>query len=110
MIKKKGPSSKYIPSPIQTKDVTLPKELLELVEILAENNHDVWALQRIKEGWTYGKYRDDIRKTNPCLIPYNKLPESEKEYDRMSAIGTIKLLIKLGYRLEKVDTLPLPNL
>ena len=104
MIKKKVPSGKYIPSPIQTKNVTLPKELLELVEILAENSHDVWALLRFKEGWTYGKYRDDTRKTHPCLVPYNKLPESEKEYDRMTAIGTIKLLIKLGYRLEKVDT------
>lgn len=87
----------YTPKPIDTSDVVLPEELLELTEKMAANSHDIWAAQRIKDGWTYGDTRDDSLKHHPCLIPYDELPESEKEYDRSMALETIKLLVKLGY-------------
>ena len=74
-----------------------PPELLALTEKLAENTHDVWAKGRIEQGWKYGKTRDDNNKLHPCLIPYSELPESEKEYDRNTALETIKLIQKLGY-------------
>ena len=90
---------KYIPTPVNTSDVALPEELLLLTEKIAENTHDVWAAGRIKEGWIYGPVRDDKKKTNPCLIPYNELPDSEKEYDRNTALETIKLIVQLGYRI-----------
>jgi len=70
---------------------------LALTEKLAENTHDVWAKGRIEQGWKYGKIRDDNNKLHPCLIPYSELPESEKEYDRNTALETIKLIQKLGY-------------
>ena len=73
---------KYIPQPIDTNDVTLPKELEELVEKMSKNVHEVWAETRVKQGWTYGEQRNDELKTHPCLIPYEDLPEAEKEYDR----------------------------
>jgi ryanodine receptor 2 len=75
----------------------LSDELLALTEKLAENTHDVWAKGRIEQGWKYGKTRDDDNKLHPCLIPYSELPESEKEYDRNTALETIKLIYKLGY-------------
>ena len=93
----------YTPKPIDTSDVVLPPELLELTEKMAANSHDIWAAQRIKDGWTYGKTRDDNLKHHPCLIPYDELPESEKEYDRSMALETIKLLVKLGYTVTKKD-------
>lgn len=86
----------YQPVPINTDDVALPPELLAISEQLAQNTHEVWALGRIREGWSYGPVRDDDQKTTPCLVPYSELPESEKEYDRRTAMETIKLLIKLG--------------
>lgn len=90
----------YKPEPIKTDDIVLSDELLELTEKIAENVHNVWAVGRIKEGWTYGENRDDETKTTPCLVPYNELPESEKEYDRNTALETLKLIIKLGYKIQ----------
>ena len=87
----------YNPNPIDTSDVVLTPELLALTEKLAENTHDVWAHGRIEQGWQYGETRDDEKKLHPCLIPYGDLPESEKEYDRNTALETIKLIHKLGY-------------
>ena len=91
----------YEPKPIDTSNVVLPAELDELVEKLARNVHDVWAKSRIDEGWTYGEQRNDSLKHHPCLVEYNELPESEKEYDRNTAIGTLKLITHLGFKISK---------
>jgi len=93
----------YIPKPIDTDNVRLSDELMQLCELLAENVHDVWAEGRISEGWTLGERRDDISKQTPCLVPYGELPESEKEFDRKTALSTIKAIIALGYRIEKTE-------
>lgn len=91
----------YTPRPIDTSDVVLSDDLLALTEKLASNTHDVWAITRINSGWTHGYQRDDNQKKTPCLVPYFQLPESEKEYDRNTALETLKLIIKLGYKIEK---------
>lgn len=91
----------YNPQPIDTGKTELPEELLALTEKIAENVHEIWAQGRIEEGWTYGERRDDTQKTTPCLVPYAKLPESEKEYDRKTAMETLRLILALGYRIEK---------
>ena len=90
---------KYIPRPIDTTDVKLPMELELLVEEMSKNVHEVWAETRISQGWTYGEQRNDELKTHPCLVPYEELPESEKEYDRNTSIETLKLILKLGFRI-----------
>lgn len=92
----------YRPHPIDTSDISLPEELSALTEGIAENVHEVWAEGRIREGWTYGEARDDAEKKTPCLVPYSDLPESEKEYDRKTALQTLKLIIRLGYKITKV--------
>ncbi len=91
----------YTPKPIDTNNIKLPDELVELTELIAENVHDNWAIGRIKDGWTYGETRDDAKKTTPCLVPYDELPDSEKEYDRNTAFATLKLIVALGYNIEK---------
>ena len=91
----------YNPKPINTSDVVLPDSLLELTEQIAANVHDVWAVGRIAEGWTYGAEKNIEKKTTPLLIPYDKLPESEKEFDRNTAFETLKMIVKLGYRITK---------
>ena len=91
----------YTPNPIDTSDITLPESLGALTEKLAENTHEVWAAGRIKEGWTYGEERNSEKKTTPCLVPYSELPEGEKEYDRNTAMESIKLMIKLGYEVKE---------
>lgn len=91
----------YIPQPIDTSDIKLPDDLETLVEEMSKNVHDVWAETRIQQGWTYGEQRNDELKTHPCLVPYEELPESEKAYDRNSSIGTLKLIMKLGFTISK---------
>ena len=91
----------YKPDPVDTKNIVLSEELLALTERIAENVHEVWAQGRIAEGWVYGEERNDPLKQTPCLVPYSALSESEKEYDRKTALETIKLMIALGYRIEK---------
>ncbi len=91
----------YTPDPIDTSNVELSEELLELTEKIAENVHENWSAGRIAEGWSYGERRDDAEKITPCLVPYCELPESEKEYDRVTALQTLKLIVKLGYKIEK---------
>ena len=93
----------YTPTPINTDDIILPDELLALTEQIAENVHDVWAASRIKEGWTYGEIKDSVAKTTPCLVPYGELSEEEKAYDRNTAIETLKLITKLGYKISKSE-------
>lgn len=91
----------YTPQPIDTTAIELPQELMDLAEEMAKNVHEVWAAGRMAEGWIYGEVRDDARKTHPCLVPYEELPESEKEYDRQTAISTLKTVMKLGYEIRK---------
>ncbi len=91
----------YTPKPIDTSKINLPEELLALTEQIAENVHENWSAGRIATGWTYGEKRDDEKKTTPCLVPYSELSEGEKEYDRNTALETLKLIIALGYRIEK---------
>ena len=98
---KQEEKSMYTPKPINTDSITLNDDMLALSEQLAENVHDIWALGRMSEGWTYGEQRDDELKQSPCLIPYSDLPESEKEYDRNTALATIKAIVALGYKIEK---------
>ena len=72
----------YKPNPLDTSDIQLDRDLLALTELIAENVHDVWAEGRIRDGWKYGKERNDAQKETPCLVPYSELSDEEKEYDR----------------------------
>ena len=85
--------SDYIPAPIDVSDIQLPSELCELAEIIAKNVHEVWAAGRLAEGWKYGPERNDALRTHP---------ETEKDYDRRTAMGTLKLIQKIGFGIKKV--------
>lgn len=91
----------YTPQPMDTSDVQLPQELNELVEEMAKNVHEVWAQSRMDQGWTYGPERNDAMKHHPCLVPYEDLPEVEKAYDRDTALGTLKFIVKSGFKITK---------
>ncbi|MBQ3369018.1 Ryanodine receptor Ryr [bacterium] len=89
----------YKPQPIDVSGIALPTELEPLIEQIAQNVHEVWAETRIRQGWIYGVERNDMLKTHPCIIPYEKLSENEKDYDRNTAINTLKLIVKLGFKI-----------
>lgn len=91
----------YLPNPIDTTDIVLSEDLLALTEKIAANVHDVWAAGRIAEGWAYGEEKNVELKTTPCLVPYDDLPESEKDFDRNTAMETLRLIVKMGYKISK---------
>lgn len=90
---------KYVPNPVDTTDVKLPMELESLVEEMAKNVHEVWAQTRISQGWSFGEKRNDADKKHPCLVPYEELSEEEKTYDRNTSVQTLKLILKLGFKI-----------
>jgi len=94
-------NTKYIPKPLDTSKIELPADLLELIELLAKNTHEVWATQRFAEGWRYGTERNDTEKLHPCLVAYEDLPENEKKYDRSTAMEVLKVISELGFKIEK---------
>ena len=91
----------YIPKPENLDGIQLSDELNGLVEAMAKNVHDVWAQSRMEQGWTYGPERNDQLKHHPCLVAYEDLPDVEKAYDRDTALGTLKLICKLGFKISK---------
>lgn len=91
----------FKPEPLDTSEVVLYDKHLELVEMLAVNEHNTWASEMVKSGWTYGEVPDAIEKTTPQLVPFDELPEENKEYNRDVAAGFVKNLLKLGYTIIK---------
>lgn len=89
----------YRPKPMDTSSVELSPEILELTELLARNTHEVWSAGRMRDGWRWGPVRDDGKRHHPCLVPYEDLPDSEKEYDRATALETVRVILALGYRV-----------
>ena len=91
----------YQPTPIDTSNVELPAVVDELIELLSKHNHNVWSRGRLDSGWTLGPHRDDNKKQHPCLVPYEELPEGEKDVDRHTATEILKAIVALGFRIEK---------
>ena len=91
----------YKPKPIPTEHIVLSDEILELVELLGENAHDIWASERLRDGWTFGPERDDRERRHPCLVPYAQLPERERDYDRAMVIGSIRAILALGFTISR---------
>jgi len=92
----------YTPRPLDTSKVSLPPELAQMTELFAKNTHDVWARQRIAEGWRHGPERDDKKKLHPGLVPYEELSEKEKDYDRRTAMEAIRFIVQCGYAINRV--------
>ena len=91
----------YIPAPVDTTNVQLPEELMALAEAISKNVHEVWAQNRMNEGWIYGSVRDDEKRQTPCLVPYEDLSEEEKAYDLNTAFGTLKFIVSQGFEIIK---------
>ena len=94
-------NNNYTPAPVDTSNIQLPEELMALAEAISKNVHEVWAQNRLNEGWTYGPVRDDEKRQTPCLVPYEQLSEEEKAYDLNTAFGTLKFIVSQGFEIIK---------
>lgn len=89
----------YIPHPIDPDGAALPPELLAEMETIARNVHETWSVGRMQEGWTYGPEKDEARKKTPMLVPYEDLPDSERDFDRNTALATLRAVVSLGFTI-----------
>ncbi|XP_027409257.1 ryanodine receptor 3 isoform X3 [Bos indicus x Bos taurus] len=93
----------FIPCPIDTSQVVLPPHLEKIRDRLAENIHELWGMNKIELGWTFGKIRDDNKRQHPCLVEFSKLPETEKNYNLQMSTETLKTLLALGCHIAHVN-------
>jgi hypothetical protein len=56
-------------------------------ELLSEAEHNGWMVDRMLNGWKYGRKRNDADKIHDDLIPYSQLSEEIKNYDRWTIVG-----------------------
>jgi len=92
--------SKYKPLPFILSIQNILQELLDHIEEMAQNVHEVWAGGRLQDNWQYGIERNDFKKEHPSLIHYKILTEAEKEYDRNTALATINYIITNGFEIK----------
>ncbi|XP_047184844.1 ryanodine receptor 3 isoform X2 [Scophthalmus maximus] len=93
----------FIPTPVDTTQIILPPHLDNVRDKLAENIHELWGMNKIELGWTYGKVRDDNKRQHPCLVDFAKLPETERNYNLQMSSETLKTLLALGCHVAQVN-------
>lgn len=105
----------FVPNPVDISAVALPALVDNIKDKLAENIHEMWALNKIEAGWSWGERRDDLHRIHPCLTSFEKLPPAEKRYDCQLAVQTLKTIIALGYYITldkppaRIRPIRLPN-
>ncbi|XP_038217168.1 ryanodine receptor isoform X32 [Zerene cesonia] len=105
----------FVPTPVDTASISLPSYIEQIRDKLAENIHEMWAMNKIEAGWMYGDQRDDLHKIHPCLVPFERLPPAEKRYDIQLAVQTLKTILALGYYISldkppaRIRNVRLPN-
>ena len=99
----------YCPQPLDVSSVNINPELMELIELIAENAHDVCAVDKMNAGFEYAPKDENGNeqpgKYNHYLRPYEMLEEADKEPDRKMATQTIKLVKRLGFRLVNINSM-----
>ncbi|KAK6307192.1 hypothetical protein J4Q44_G00223400 [Coregonus suidteri] len=93
----------FIPTPVETSQIVMPPYLEKVRDRLAENIHELWGMNKIELGWSYGKIREDNKRHHPCLVDFSKLPETEKNYNLQMSTETLKTLLALGCHVVQVN-------
>uniref|UniRef100_A0A8K9WMV6 Ryanodine receptor 3 n=1 Tax=Oncorhynchus mykiss TaxID=8022 RepID=A0A8K9WMV6_ONCMY len=93
----------FIPTPVDTSQIVLPPHLDNVRDRLAENIHELWGMNKIELGWSYGKVRDDNKRQHPCLVDFTKLPETESNYNLQMSSETLKTLLALGCHVTQTN-------
>lgn len=110
LVREKEYEHEYLPCPIDVSNVSLTPDLLELIDTIAENAHNVWAEEKLRKnpGLQYAPLDKDGHEVKGCnhfFRPYAELSEEDKKPDVDMAVNTIKLLKRLGYRIVNVNKL-----
>uniref|UniRef100_A0AAR2IQQ6 Ryanodine receptor 2b (cardiac) n=1 Tax=Pygocentrus nattereri TaxID=42514 RepID=A0AAR2IQQ6_PYGNA len=90
----------YRPAPVDQSGISLTAAQEALVEALAENEHNIWARERIRQGWSYAAQQDVKSKRSPQLVPFSLLEEKSRHCSREDARDALGTLLGLGYTVE----------
>jgi ppGpp synthetase/RelA/SpoT-type nucleotidyltranferase len=71
------------------------------VERMAELEHGRWNIERLRDGWRYGKTRDDSHKVHDCLVSWADLPDDIRRYDRDAVRAFPEILAKAGLEVNR---------
>uniref|UniRef100_A0A8C4LDH7 Ryanodine receptor 2 n=1 Tax=Equus asinus asinus TaxID=83772 RepID=A0A8C4LDH7_EQUAS len=96
-------TSGYKPAPMDLSFIKLTPSQEAMVDKLAENAHNVWARDRVRQGWTYGIQQDVKNRRNPRLVPYALLDDRTKKSNKDSLREAVRTLLGYGYNLEAPD-------
>ena len=55
--------------------------VIENPDVTPQELHESWMKYKIEQGWFYGEEKDPEKKTHPCLVPYDQLPEFQQLKD-----------------------------
>ena len=58
---------------------------LENPDVPASAMHENWMKEKLSQGWVYGVVKDAEKKTHPCLVPFDQLPEFQQKKDQLSS-------------------------
>jgi hypothetical protein len=72
------------------------------IEHMAELEHGRWNVERLRDGWHYGKKRDNKRKIHPCIVSWVLLPDDIKKYDRDAVREFPAVLAQAGLEVYRV--------
>jgi hypothetical protein len=72
------------------------------VNLMASMEHERWFQEQTLDGWTFGKEKDESRKTHPSLLGWGDLPESEKEKNRDFIRDLPSILSRAGFQIQRV--------
>ena len=56
---------------------------LENPEAGKDAQHNAWMKEKIDQGWVYGVVKDPEKKTHPCIVPFDCLPEFQRKKDAL---------------------------
>jgi hypothetical protein len=94
----------------------------DTLELLAELEHERWNWEKLHAGWRWGPEKDEEKKENPALVPWDKISEEEKrtlyggfaalvgdgplpddfrDWDRAFVEGIPRVLAAAGYTVVK---------
>ncbi len=75
----------------------------EEVEKMARLEHRRWKKERERDGWTHGPSKDEEKKTNPNLVPWEELPEDVKELNRDMVRAWSACLAEVGLQVYRPE-------
>ncbi len=68
-------------------------------ELMSQMEHERFVAERLRQGFTYAPTKDLAKKKSPTLVPWQELPDLEKEKDRNSVRQLSDVLAKARFQI-----------